>query len=389
MRNLLQCLVMLMALVPVWGQSFRVLKAEYGADNTWIDVTQRVTDLVRGNGLEFRVDGETLTDPLPGVQKTLRIRYTINNRMRTDSFKDLDQVRLGFPGGNGNGSVVGGGQLRIVEARYGADRRFADVAQLLNNQIQGNRLYVQVTNATMGGDPAPANKKSLQVTYEYRGQRNSVTVAEEAYLDLPGGNAGGVVSGGGQATGRLEIVSATFGNGNNNRDVTSAVAGRVANDALVLTASGRELGLGNVWGFNNVLTIVYRHGGRNYESRVRQNGKVELPNRNDPPPSANSGNVGNAGGGNTSGGIWNSGGNAANQLVIESAMWGVPGRTMDVSEAVRGMVRDGRLSMRVDVNTLQSDPAVGASKELVIRYHVGSGSTQTSSTREGRTVNLP
>lgn len=45
------------------------------------------------------MDGETLGDPMPGVQKTLRVRYSFRNRVRTENFKDLENVRLGNPGG--------------------------------------------------------------------------------------------------------------------------------------------------------------------------------------------------------------------------------------------------------------------------------------------------
>jgi hypothetical protein len=384
MRTLIRSIVgvclLVMAGSLAFGQNFRVLKAEYGADNTWLDVTQKLTEMVRGNGLEFRVDGDTLTDPLPGVEKTLRIRYIYRNRTQTENFKDLDTVRLGNPSGVGGGGVVtGNGVLRVLQAQYGFDRRFNDVTERLNNLIQGNTLRVQVTNANLGGDPAPANKKALRVDYEYQGVRNTVTVAEEAFLELPTPGTSGVVP---PQSGALRILSATFGNGNNNQDVTAAVAAKVTGETLDMVASTRELGLSNMFGMNT-LTVVYQVGARRYESRVRQNGRVQLPNRNDPAPS---GNVGGTDSG--SGGIWNPN-SGSGQLTIENAIWGTSGRNMDVTDVVRGALQNGRLSIRADINTMQCDPALNVQKQLVIRYRVGNGAVQTMTTREGGTANLP
>ncbi|MCX6612857.1 MAG: hypothetical protein NTW74_18660, partial [Acidobacteria bacterium] len=114
------------AMAQIMGPNFQVIKAEYGADNRWEDVTSRVQGLVRGNGVEFRVDGETLSDPLPGVQKTLRVRYVFRGQTRTDNFQDLAYVRLGEPGrglfGGGNARPVRGA-LEIVKAEYGEGNR--------------------------------------------------------------------------------------------------------------------------------------------------------------------------------------------------------------------------------------------------------------------------
>ncbi|MBM3760231.1 MAG: DUF3395 domain-containing protein [Acidobacteria bacterium] len=377
-----------MASSLAFGQNFRVLKAEYGANNTWLDVTQKLSDMVRGNGFELRVDAETLSDPLPGVEKTLRIRYFFRNRTQTENFKDLETVRLGSLAGGpvvvaapvavgtGVGGTVSVGNLRVLLAQYGADRRFRDVTQTLNSMIQGGRLRVQVTNENFGGDPAPANKKALRVDYEYQGVRNTVTVAEAAFLELPTAGTVGVVP---PQPGNLRILSATFGNGSNNQDVTAAVAAKVNGDMLDMVVSTRELGLGNVLGLNT-LTVMYEMNGRRYESRVRQNGRVQLPNDNDPP--VGGAVPGSEGGSSIFGPI-------GGQLIIENAIWGTTARNMDVTDVVRGAMRNGRLSVRADINTMQCDPALNLQKQLVIRYKIGNGAVQTQTTREGGTANLP
>ena len=72
----------------------RILKAVYGADRKWLDVTAKVQALAQNDQLEFKVEADTLTDPLPGVPKVLRIRYLYRNQVKTAHYKDLEQVKL-------------------------------------------------------------------------------------------------------------------------------------------------------------------------------------------------------------------------------------------------------------------------------------------------------
>ncbi|MCC6589335.1 MAG: DUF3395 domain-containing protein [Bryobacterales bacterium] len=55
-------------------------------------------------------------------------------------------------------------------------------------------------------------------------------------------------------------------------------------------------------------------------------------------------------------------------LDIVSAQYGADTRMSDVTERVRGLVRDNSLVLTVDVPTLGSDPAPGTGKTLVIKY---------------------
>jgi hypothetical protein len=57
----------------------------------------------------------------------------------------------------------------------------------LNSQIQGGQLNMQVTNDTMGGDPAPGQNKTLTVRYMYNRSPAEVVVNEGDYLNLRGG----------------------------------------------------------------------------------------------------------------------------------------------------------------------------------------------------------
>src|SRR5712692_2702176 len=76
--------------------SFELLRAEYGAGDTWVDVTARVRSLVRGESLNIRVDNDTLGgDPNPGTAKTLRLRVRDDSgRERMLSYREKDVIGM-------------------------------------------------------------------------------------------------------------------------------------------------------------------------------------------------------------------------------------------------------------------------------------------------------
>src|SRR6202158_1384458 len=99
------------------------------------------------------------------------------------------QGNTGGNGGYGSGSSTTGRRnargLRILGASYGAGNTFVDVSQQLQSQMQNDRLDIQVSNYTMGGDPLPNEPKILRVTYEWGGVRHQVTVPENQQLSIP------------------------------------------------------------------------------------------------------------------------------------------------------------------------------------------------------------
>ena len=66
---------------------------------------------------------------------------------------------------------------------------------------------------------------------------------------------------------------------------------------------------------------------------------------------------------------------------ILSGLWGAPGSEVDVTEAVRSQVRNGRLAAQAYGPALAADdPAFGRPKRLVLRYRYGV---------EERTITIP
>ena len=198
MNHLLSIGVLFLSALPALAQPWDIVRATYGNRGTWIDVSDRVRTLARGETLQFSVGADSLgTDPLPGVVKTLQISVRdAGGRSGQFSFRDGEQVNLQVRAGGGGskGPILGErgrvvdrrrSSLTILSADYGDGRRSRDVTQTLSNAISGDQLQVQVTNSNMGGDPAPAAQKQLRVRYQYNGREYDATVRENDWLRLP------------------------------------------------------------------------------------------------------------------------------------------------------------------------------------------------------------
>jgi hypothetical protein len=74
-------------------------------------------------------------------------------------------------------------------------------------------------------------------------------------------------------------------------------------------------------------------------------------------------------------------------LVINRAVYGADGRSVDVTEVLSGRISQGRLQV-VASNALQGDPNPGLVKELIVEYTFG-GSRETKTVPESATLSLP
>jgi beta-barrel assembly-enhancing protease len=77
------------------------------------------------------------------------------------------------------------GDLRIVSASYGAGNQFIDVRQRLQSSVRNDQLDLQVTNATMGGDPNRNRSETLRVRYEWANRQYDMVVQENQWITLP------------------------------------------------------------------------------------------------------------------------------------------------------------------------------------------------------------
>jgi hypothetical protein len=143
-------------------------------------VTDRVRSLVRGDLLNFRVGGNLLgAGSRRGIIGALRLQLKDNAGSRRQiTYRDNQLVNLQV-------YTAYQSSLQINRAIYGSGNRTSDVTARLNSQIQGDQLNLQVNNASMGGDPAPGQDKTLTVQYALNGQTSQVVVNEGDTLRLP------------------------------------------------------------------------------------------------------------------------------------------------------------------------------------------------------------
>lgn len=79
-------------------------------------------------------------------------------------------------------------KVEIVKAQYGAGSSWKDVTAILRKQAGDSRLILLeggVSNAGLGGDPAPNQVKQLKVQFRVNGKEGEASFAENALLLLP------------------------------------------------------------------------------------------------------------------------------------------------------------------------------------------------------------
>ncbi len=79
-------------------------------------------------------------------------------------------------------------KVEIVKAQYGAGSSWKDVTAILRKQAGDSRLIILeggVSNAGLGGDPAPGQVKQLKVQYRVNGKDAEASFAENSLVLLP------------------------------------------------------------------------------------------------------------------------------------------------------------------------------------------------------------
>ena len=194
------------------GDTWTIVRAEYGSKAQHNDVTDIVKDLIGRGGVNGRVAVNNQTmggDPAVGADKHLRIWA----RNRRNDEREFDYREGGFveagmfseprdpddrrdrpndrPGDNGDRdrdrdrdrdeSQV----LRILRAYYGVQGRTVNVTELLRSRVRAGALNFFVANGDLGGDPAVGYDKVLIVVYSYQGSETATAVREGNTLTLP------------------------------------------------------------------------------------------------------------------------------------------------------------------------------------------------------------
>jgi hypothetical protein len=187
---------------------YRIIRAEYGADNRFVDVTRRLRQIASTDA-RFRMGNSTFdVDPAPGRVKTLRIMArgprggnrtfeyregsTVDGALFTgwsrgdwgdgdrDDWRDRDR-----DGGRDHDRdrYDQGGQYRIVRAEYGAGNRWVNVTQRLKEIAYSNATF-RMGNSTFNVDPAPGVVKTLRIlTKDSNGRDRAFEYREGSTVD--------------------------------------------------------------------------------------------------------------------------------------------------------------------------------------------------------------
>ena len=71
-----------------------ITKAEYGAQETWVDVTDKLAEAVTGNGISVTSSNGLAGDPINGVVKELRVEYTLGGEKKTAVVPEKEQFEI-------------------------------------------------------------------------------------------------------------------------------------------------------------------------------------------------------------------------------------------------------------------------------------------------------
>lgn len=384
LKNLAAFAALILFAVTVSAQQerWRLVHADYGAGNSWSDVTGTVRSLIQDHRLDIRVDNATLGgDPAPHMAKTLQIRME-NERgeAKVLTFSEKAVVQLSIYGrqdddsrgheqfahdsghdgdrddSDHDGGYDRGARLHITRAMYGAEGHFTDVTGLLNSNIQNGELSLPVNNATMGGDPAYDRPKMLHIWYRFDGRDAEITVDEKGVLNLPGGGfrqadrRDSDDRGYGHNGNRdrnfarshgLRILRADYGVEGRFADVTQRLASQIQGNRLTFSVNNYTMGGDPADHQHKALTVWYVFNGRAGVESVSEGGTISLPAERD---------------------------YFQGRLRIMRAQYGADFRYFDVTERLNSLIQNDELAMRIDNASMGGDPAPDRPKRLTVVY---------------------
>jgi hypothetical protein len=175
-----------------------------------------------------------------------------------------------------------------------------------------------------------------------------------------------------------QVVKADWGAGKRWMDVTNQVR-RLLNGNRIVMVNNGTMGGDPAYGAVKILRIQATGSrGQSQQFTYREGSTInasQFSNDGRPGGGGYPGNPGYPGGGTGS-------------LQITRAYYGLNNRTNDVTQLLRGMVRNGTLAVQVNNNNMGGDPAKGGDKVLTVIYRV-QGRERTSTVKEGNVLRIP
>lgn len=191
-----------------------LVRALYGFRDAQVDVTNLLRDLIARGGFNGRIPVSNQTmggDPAVGKDKTLHI-VARNRRGEErefnfreggfidagmfvvpppppppphDDFGDRDRGRDNDHDRDHDRDHERERNLEILRGYYGVQGHTVNVTDILRSRVRDGRLFFDVNNQNLGGDPAIGADKILIVVYRFRGEEQATAVREGNRLELP------------------------------------------------------------------------------------------------------------------------------------------------------------------------------------------------------------
>jgi hypothetical protein len=177
---------MFLLAISAAAQGGELIKAEYGDGARRADVTQQVRAFIHDNVLRMDVTNGVLhVDPAYGHIKELFIAIRHWDG-QIEEFRFPENAHINLVLDPEGGYHFEGRELHIMRAFYGGAGHFADVTDIIRESKRPDgKVFLEVNNTTMRGDPDPSVHKVLRVLFWFEGQRRQVVVPEHGELHLP------------------------------------------------------------------------------------------------------------------------------------------------------------------------------------------------------------
>jgi hypothetical protein len=154
-----------------------IIKAEYGdlPDGNKTDVTAKVKEMAKPEGLTVDATNDNFGDPAEGVLKKLKIEYTLDGKKMERAVNENETLTI----------ATKPSKLIIEKAVYGdlPDGNKTDVTEKVQAMVNNDALSVDATNDNFG-DPAEGIGKKLKVDYVFEGAKKSKEAAEGENLTI-------------------------------------------------------------------------------------------------------------------------------------------------------------------------------------------------------------
>jgi hypothetical protein len=302
--------LLLLVVLPIFAQvgpkRGELIRADYGFGNQWVDVTQQVRSLIRGESLKFRVDNDTLgLERRSDDAKALRLQFRDQNGstrqltfqqnqyvdLRVNSVASLDQQGAptwGRTNTPDNGACFYRGNFNSDGFCLEAGQSLSAIPNGMNGQISSIKLFGNATvtvfkDSGFSGDRQTFSSSISDLRYgtnsNWADRISSVRVDHPTFT-TPGDNNSyrdGPGSDNSYNDRTLQITHAQYGNGNRVADVTDRLNSQIRGGQLNMRVTNDTMGGDPSPNRQKTLTVQYVYNDARGQVVVNEGDMFNLP----------------------------------------------------------------------------------------------------------------